>query len=111
MYELLGLPQPEWSDEVSVALSAVDPCEPQASWRLNEGFVVAEGRSVLPHLAKTTPSTTDMHLALLLYCFLESGLLGALTEVIATSDTFISVRATVLLGVYFFQYLFKNEEF
>ncbi|XP_018577043.1 rapamycin-insensitive companion of mTOR isoform X2 [Anoplophora glabripennis] len=98
LYELLGLPQPEWSDEVSVALSAVDPCEPQASWRLNEGFVVAEGRSVLPHLAKTTPSTTDMHLSLLLYCFLESGLLGALTEVIATSDTFISVRATVLLG-------------
>ncbi|KAJ8979985.1 hypothetical protein NQ317_016648 [Molorchus minor] len=97
LYELLGLPQPEWSDEVSVALSAVDPCEPQASWRLNEGFVVAEGRSVLPHLSKTTPSTTDMHLALLLYCFLENGLLGALTEVIATSDTFISVRATVLL--------------
>nr|XP_023027367.1 rapamycin-insensitive companion of mTOR [Leptinotarsa decemlineata] len=98
LYELLGLPQPEWSDELSVALSAVDPCEPQASWRLNEGFVVAEGRSVLPHLAKTTPSTTDMHLALLLYCFLENGLLAALTEVIATSDTFISVRASVLLG-------------
>ncbi|KAG5892421.1 hypothetical protein JTB14_003357 [Gonioctena quinquepunctata] len=98
LYELLGLPQPEWSDELSVALSAVDPCEPQASWRLNEGFVVAEGRSVLPHLAKTTPSTTDMHLALLLYCFLENGLLAALTEVIATSDTFICVRASVLLG-------------
>ncbi|CAG9860535.1 unnamed protein product [Phyllotreta striolata] len=98
LYELLGLSQPEWSDELSVALSAVDPCEPQASWRLGEGFVVAEARSVLPHLAKTTPSTTDMHLALLLYCFLENGLLAALTEVIATSDTFICVRASVLLG-------------
>ncbi|CAG9817290.1 unnamed protein product [Phaedon cochleariae] len=98
LYELLGLPQPEWTDELSVALCAVDPCEPQSSWRLNEGFVVAEGRSVLPHLAKTTPSTTDMHLALLLYCFLENGLLAALTEVIATSDTFICVRASVLLG-------------
>ncbi|XP_056646449.1 rapamycin-insensitive companion of mTOR [Diorhabda sublineata] len=98
LYELLGLSQPEWSDELSVALSAVDPCEPQASWRLSEGFVVAEGRSVLPHLAKTTPSTTDMHLALLLYCFLENGLLAALTEVIATSDTFICVRASILLG-------------
>ncbi|XP_050502878.1 rapamycin-insensitive companion of mTOR [Diabrotica virgifera virgifera] len=98
LYELLGLSQPEWSDELSVALSAVDPCEPQASWRLNEGFVVAEGRSILPHLAKTTPSTTDMHLALLLYCFLENGLLAALTEVIATSDTFICVRASILLG-------------
>lgn len=98
LYELLGLPQPEWTDELSVALSAVDPAEPQASWRLNEGFVAAEGRSVLPHLTRTTPSITDVHLALLLYCFLETGLLGALAEVIATSDTFISVRATVLLG-------------
>ncbi|GJQ71662.1 rictor [Trypoxylus dichotomus] len=98
MYELLGLPQPEWTDELSVALSAVDPAEPQASWRLYEGFVVAEGRSVLPHLARTTPSISDMHLSLLLYCFLEAGLLGALAEVIVTSDTFISVRATVLLG-------------
>lgn len=94
----MGLSQPEWSDELSVALSAVDPCEPQASWRLGEGFVVAEARSVLPHLAKTTPSPTDMHLSLLLYCFLENGLLAALTEVIATSDTFICVRASILLG-------------
>ncbi|CAH1957732.1 unnamed protein product [Acanthoscelides obtectus] len=98
LYDLLGLPQPEWSDELSVALSAADPCEPQASWRLNEGFVVAEGRSVLPHLAAATPTTADMHLALLLYCFLENGLLAALAEVIATSDTFICVRASVLLG-------------
>ncbi|XP_017771831.1 PREDICTED: rapamycin-insensitive companion of mTOR isoform X1 [Nicrophorus vespilloides] len=98
LYELLNLPQPEWTDELSVALSAIDPAEPQASWRLAEGFVVAEGRSVLPHLARTTPSISDMHLSLLLYCFLETGLLEALAEVIATSDTFICVRATVLLG-------------
>ncbi|KAL3268353.1 hypothetical protein HHI36_007469 [Cryptolaemus montrouzieri] len=98
LYELLGLPQPEWTDELSVALSAVNPSEPQVSWRLNEGFVVAEGQSVLPHLAKATPQITDMHLAVLLYCFHNNGLIGALVEVIATSDTFISVRATVLLG-------------
>lgn len=98
LYELLGLPQPEWTDELSVALSAVDPAEPQAAWRLSEGFIAAEGRSVLPHLTRSTPSITDIHLALLLYCFLETGLLNALAEVIATSDTFISVRATVLLG-------------
>lgn len=53
---------------------------------------------MLPHLAKTTPSPTEMHLALLLYCFLECGLLAALTEVITHSDTFIRVRATVLLS-------------
>lgn len=79
-------------------MSAVDPSEPQLSWRLNEGFVVAEGQSVLPHLAKYTPRIIDMHLAVVLYCFQNNGLIEALVEVIATSDTFISVRATVLLG-------------
>ncbi|XP_076265709.1 rapamycin-insensitive companion of Tor isoform X2 [Rhynchophorus ferrugineus] len=98
LYDLLGLPQPEWSDELSVALSAIDPCEAQSSWRLKEGFVAAEGRAVLPHLAQTTPSPIEMHLALLLQTFLECGLLEALTEVIISSDTFISVRATILLA-------------
>lgn len=81
-----------------MALAAIDPAEPQTSWRLNEGFVAAEGRSVLPHLSKTTPNIIEQHLSLLLYCFIETGLIEALCEVIATSDTFISVRATVLLG-------------
>lgn len=98
LYDLLGLQPPEWTDELSVAVSAIDPCEPQSSWRLKEGFVASEGRYVLPHLAKSTPSPTEMHLALLLLCFLECGLLGALTEVITSSDTFISVRATVLMS-------------
>ncbi|KAL1513243.1 hypothetical protein ABEB36_002676 [Hypothenemus hampei] len=98
LFDLLGLQQPEWTDELSMALNAIDPCEPQSAWRLKEGFVAAEGKSVLPNLAKTTPSPTEMHLALLLFCFLECGLLDALTEVITSSDTFISVRATVLLG-------------
>lgn len=98
LYELLGLPQPEWTDEYAVALNAVDPADPQDCWRLGEGFVVAECRAIMPHLAKYTPNIADIHLAVLLYVFLEAGLLGALVEVIVSSDTFISVRATVLLG-------------
>lgn len=98
LYELLGLPQPVWSDEYSVALSVVDPAEYQDSWRLNEGFVAAEGMAVLPSLASRVPNVSDIHLALLLYCFIENGLLNALVEVIISSDTFISVRATILLG-------------
>lgn len=27
LYELVGLPQPEWTDEISVALGAVDPSD------------------------------------------------------------------------------------
>ncbi|XP_060801043.1 rapamycin-insensitive companion of mTOR [Amyelois transitella] len=98
LYELVGLPQPEWTDEISVALDAVDPSDFQDSWRLNDGFVAAEGTAILPHLSATGPDITEIHLALLLQCFLEAGLLDGLAEVIVTSDTFISVRATVLLG-------------
>ncbi|XP_068630282.1 rapamycin-insensitive companion of mTOR [Battus philenor] len=98
LYELVGLPQPEWTDEISVALDAVDPSDFQDSWRLNEGFVAAEGIAILPHLSATGSDIIEIHLALLLQCFLEAGLLDGLAEVIVTSDTFISVRATVLLG-------------
>lgn len=37
-------------------------------------------------------------MGLLVYTMAEKGLLDALVEVVVTSDTFISVRATVLLG-------------
>lgn len=98
MYELLGLPQPAWTDEYSVALAAVDPSDYQDSWRLAEGFVAAEGRSVLPSLACKVPNICEIHQAFLVYCFIENGLLNALVEVIVSSDTFISVRATILLA-------------
>lgn len=98
LYELLGLPQPVWTDEYTVALSVVDPADFQDSWRLSEGFVAMEGRCVLPTLASRVPNVCEIHLSVLLYCFLETGLLNALVEVIVSSDTFISVRATVLLG-------------
>jgi rapamycin-insensitive companion of mTOR len=98
MYELLGLPQPAWTDEYSVALAAVDPSDYQDSWRLTEGFVAMEGRSILPSLASKVPNICEIHQAFLVYCFIENGLLNALTEVIVSSDTFISVRATILLA-------------
>ena len=98
MYELLGLPQPAWTDEYSVALAAVDPSDYQDSWRLTEGFVAMEGRSVLPSLASKVPNICEIHQAFLVYCFIENGLLNALVEVIVSSDTFISVRATILLA-------------
>lgn len=98
LYELLSIPQPVWTDEFSVAFATIDPSDFQDAWRLSEGFVAAEGRSILPTLAKSGPNVCEIHSAMLLYCFLESGLMEALVEVIVSSDTFISVRATVLLG-------------
>ncbi|KAK3927944.1 Rapamycin-insensitive companion of mTOR [Frankliniella fusca] len=98
LYDLLGIPLPEWTDELSVALDAVDPSHPQDSWRLSEGFVAAEGRSVLSHLAKFRPNIVVNHLSALLQAFLNAGLLAAIVEVIVAEDTFLSVRATILLG-------------
>ena len=45
------------------------------------------------------PNLVLNHTALLVYCLIESGLVQTLIEVIVTSDTFISVRATILLGL------------
>ncbi|XP_046679270.1 rapamycin-insensitive companion of mTOR-like isoform X3 [Homalodisca vitripennis] len=98
LYELLCLAQPEWSDEISVAMEAVDPSRLQEAFKLSEGFVAAEGKMVLPHLSKSRVNLSELHLSLLLYCFLEAGLLDAIVEVIIAEDTFLSVRATILLG-------------
>lgn len=57
-----------------------------------------EGRAVLPSLAHCVPNIVETHLGLLLYCFVESGLLNALVQVVVTSDPNLSVRATILLG-------------
>jgi len=49
-------------------------------------------------LFSISPNITANHTGLLILCLVRSGLLEALVEVILTSDTFLSVRATVLLG-------------
>lgn len=97
-YELLGLPLPMWTDEPDVALAAVDPNRARENWKLSEGFVAAEGRTLLPTLMSHSPNITELHLALLVYVLLECELHKALAETIVSSDTFISVRAAVLLG-------------
>ncbi|XP_053970556.1 rapamycin-insensitive companion of mTOR isoform X1 [Hylaeus volcanicus] len=98
LYELLNLPLPTWTDEPDVALAAVDPSRTRDSWKLSEGFVAAEGKYILPSLSSRCPNITEIHLALLVYVLLECGLHYALAETIVSSDTFISVRAAVLLG-------------
>lgn len=81
-----------------MALAIIDPADYRDEWRLAEGFVAMEGRNVLPSLANRVPNINEIHTALLLYCFLETGLLNALVEVVVSADTFLSVRATVLIG-------------
>ena len=52
-----------------------DPSEMHESWRLMEGFVAEEGKSLLPHLAKTRPNLVENHMALILAAFISAGLL------------------------------------
>ncbi|XP_014226936.1 rapamycin-insensitive companion of mTOR [Trichogramma pretiosum] len=98
LYELLGLPLPEWTDEPDVALAAIDPNRVRSSWKLSENFVAAEGRTILPSLMSHCPNITEIHQALLINILLECGIHKALAKTIISSDTFISVRAAVLLG-------------
>ena len=51
----LGIPHLKESDcsSVSSAAKAVAPNHFKDHWKLAEGFVVAEGNDILPHLAKS----------------------------------------------------------
>lgn len=98
LHELIGLPQPEWTDEFSVILEAVDPARFQDDFKLSEGFIVKEAKSVLPHISKCRVDISELHLSLVLYCLLEADILNTLIYVIISEDTLISVSATILLG-------------
>jgi rapamycin-insensitive companion of mTOR len=51
----------------------------------------------------------EVHLAVLVYSLLEANLLDAIVHVIVSNDTFLSVRATILLGKYPFNfYIYYN---
>lgn len=89
---------PDWTEEFDVAMQTADPSDPKESWKLAEGFVAAEGRDIFPHLSKSRPNLIENHFCLLLSCYLECKLPSALIDVITSSDTVLSVRATVLLG-------------
>ena len=81
-----------------MALAVVDPSRFRSSWQISEGFVAAEGLDILPSLMSHCPNITELHQALLVYVLLECNLHKALAKAIVTSDTFISVRAAVLIG-------------
>ncbi|XP_074611135.1 rapamycin-insensitive companion of mTOR-like isoform X3 [Acropora palmata] len=98
LFEIFQLKEPEWTDDFHVALLSVDPCQMQDSWKLSEGFVAEEGKALLPHRASGRTNLARNYLTLVLAAFINAGLLESLVEVITSSDSFISVRATILLG-------------
>nr|CAB3265580.1 rapamycin-insensitive companion of mTOR [Phallusia mammillata] len=87
-----------WTDDFEVALSRAAPGNFKDNWRLSDGFVVSEGKCLLPVRAVARPDLVDCHLAILLLAFLKEGLLKCLSSVALSSDPYSSVGATIILG-------------
>lgn len=51
--ELLNIPQPEWTDDENIALESIQFSQHRESFKLSEGFLVSEGKMVLPNFSKT----------------------------------------------------------
>ncbi|XP_018100001.1 rapamycin-insensitive companion of mTOR [Xenopus laevis] len=98
LYDIFRLSVPVVTKEFTEALLSVDPSGFQDSWRLSDGFVAAEAKTILPHRARSRPDLMDNYLALVLSAFITNGLLEGLVEVITSSDDDVSVRATIILG-------------
>ncbi|XP_071552296.1 rapamycin-insensitive companion of mTOR isoform X2 [Panulirus ornatus] len=100
LYELFRVPLVEWTGDYEEALAehwSVSVSDTD-TWRLHEGFVAAEARAVLPHIAKFRPNIIQNHLALVLYTLICVDLFPAMCEVIVSSSAPLSVRTTILLG-------------
>uniref|UniRef100_A0A4W3JTQ3 RPTOR independent companion of MTOR complex 2 n=1 Tax=Callorhinchus milii TaxID=7868 RepID=A0A4W3JTQ3_CALMI len=98
LYDIFRLPVPVGTQDFSEALISVDPSRFQDSWRLSDGFIAAEAKTILPHRARSRPDLMDNYLSLVLSAFVNNGLLESLVEVITSSNDNVSVRATILLG-------------
>ncbi|XP_073538000.1 rapamycin-insensitive companion of mTOR isoform X2 [Phyllobates terribilis] len=98
LYEIFRLPLPVVTKDFIEALLSVDPSCFQENWRLSDGFVAAEAKTILPHRARSRADLVDNYLALVLSAFITNGLLEGLVEVITSSDDDVSVRATIILG-------------
>ncbi|KAG8456689.1 hypothetical protein GDO86_002466 [Hymenochirus boettgeri] len=98
LYDIFRLPLPVVTKDFIEALLSVDPSRFQDSWRLSDGFVAAEAKTILPHRARSRPDLIDNYLALVLSAFITNGLLEGLVEVITSSDDDVSIRATVILA-------------
>ncbi|KAG8599017.1 hypothetical protein GDO81_002844 [Engystomops pustulosus] len=98
LYEIFRLPLPVVTKDFIEALLSVDPSRFQESWRLSDGFVAAEAKTILPHRARSRPDLIDNYLSLVLSTFINNGILEGLVEVITSSDDDVSIRATIILG-------------
>ncbi|XP_070845214.1 rapamycin-insensitive companion of mTOR-like isoform X1 [Chaetodon trifascialis] len=97
-YDIFQLIIPVETTDFNEALISIDLSRVQDCWKLSDGFVASEAKTVLPHRSCSRPNLMDNYLALVLSAFIKSGLLEGLVDVITSSDDAISIRATILVG-------------
>ncbi|XP_064476967.1 rapamycin-insensitive companion of mTOR-like [Ornithodoros turicata] len=95
-YDAFCLTIPETTSDFDEAVRSSDRSAMQESWQLYQGFVAAEGKDLLPPVAKHRSNLVWNYLALLLLAFIQAGILEALVEVIVSSDD--ATLATILLA-------------
>ena len=99
IFELYYLTIPAWTCDFQAALLSCNSSSLQDSFHVYDGFVAAEGKHILPHLAKHRQNLLENYLSLLLYSFITNGLLDGLVSLITISNNIQNcVRATILLG-------------
>ncbi|CAL4142208.1 unnamed protein product, partial [Meganyctiphanes norvegica] len=101
LYELFRVPMGPLIGDYEEALSEHQSATIVADtdqFRLHEGFVAAEAKILLPHIAKYRPNLIQNHLSLVLYTLMCVDLFPALCEVIVSSSAQVSIRTTMLLG-------------
>ncbi|KAL1438612.1 hypothetical protein MTO96_047969 [Rhipicephalus appendiculatus] len=105
LYDVFCLRTPEWTSDFETALKSAGKFGPIAivqaireSWKLYEGFVVAEACDLLPPPSKHRSNLVGNYLALLLLAFVQAGILEALVEVIVSSEDALAIQATILLA-------------
>ncbi|XP_065290010.1 rapamycin-insensitive companion of mTOR [Dermacentor albipictus] len=98
LYDVFCLRIPEWTSDFETALKSADRTAIRESWKLYEGFVVAEACDLLPPPSKHRSNLVGNYLALLLLAFVQAGILEALVEVIVSSEDALAIQATILLA-------------
>ncbi|MBZ3875875.1 Rapamycin-insensitive companion of mTOR [Sciurus carolinensis] len=61
LYDIFRLPLPVVTEEFIEALLSVDPGRFQDSWRLSDGFVAAEAKTILPHRARSRRASAALN--------------------------------------------------
>ncbi|KAK8769271.1 hypothetical protein V5799_014264 [Amblyomma americanum] len=84
LFDVFCLHAPEWTSDFESAMRSADRTAMRESWKLYEGFVVAEACDLLPPPCKHRSNLVANYLALLLLAFVQAGILEVSRTVLET---------------------------